>query len=191
MDELIIDLLLTNVNRLQVIQCSGMSLHLLRDSMTEVTDIVKVLFLCLGNICRSPMAEAVFRQMVKERGLEEQIEIDSAGLGGWHIGERPHQGTLKILTKNGIPHETIHSRQIQQSDIQNFDYIVAMDEENLQGLKKFGVKPGSKVFRLLDLVEEKKDKDVPDPYYRGNFDDVYDLVRLGCERLLEKLARDL
>lgn len=149
---------------------------------------MKVLFLCLGNICRSPMAEAIFRQMVKEKGLEREIEIDSAGLGGWHAGERPHRGTLAILNKYNIPHESIRSRQIRTSDIQDFDYIVAMDEENLQGLQRLGAKPGERVFRLLDLVDEFPEKDVPDPYYTGNFDEVYELIRVGCERLLKKLV---
>jgi protein-tyrosine phosphatase len=136
------------------------------------------------------MAEAVFRQMVKERGLEKEIEIDSAGLGGWHAGERPHRGTLEVLTKHGIPHDSIRSRQIQRSDIQNFDYIIAMDEENVEGLRRLGAEPGRVVFRLLELVDEQPNKNVPDPYYTGNFDEVYDLVRVGCERLLEKIIRD-
>lgn len=156
----------------------------------ERMSFVKVLFLCLGNICRSPMAEAVFRHMVAEKGLGNKIEIDSAGLGGWHVGERPHQGTLNILTQYGISHESLRSRQIQRSDIEQFDYIVAMDEDNLEGLKGLGAFPGPRVFRLLDLVEDKQDKNVPDPYYKGNFDEVYDLVSVGCQRLLDKILEE-
>lgn len=148
---------------------------------------VSVLFLCLGNICRSPMAEAVFRQMVKERELEQRIEIDSAGISGWHAGERPHRGTLEILTRYGIPNETIRSRQIQRSDIAAFDYIVAMDAENMEGLKQLGAEAGDRIFRLLDLVPDASDKDVPDPWYTGNFDAVYELVTDGCERLLDMI----
>lgn len=149
---------------------------------------VKVLFLCLGNICRSPMAEAVFRKMVKERGLDAQIEIDSAGLGAWHVGERPHQGTQDVLNKYGVPHDTIRSRQIQATDLRDVDYIVAMDEQNLEGLRRLGVGPGPKVLRLLEVVDEKSDKNVPDPYYTGKFEEVYHLIHVGCQRLLEKIV---
>lgn len=152
--------------------------------------MVRVLFLCLGNICRSPMAEAVFRTMVVEAGLTDRIEIDSAGLGGWHAGERPHKGTLQVLTQHGILHEGIHSRQIQKVDLDEFDYIVAMDEENMTGLKRLGAERSDKVFRLLDLVEESQVKNVPDPYYTGNFDEVYEMVTRGCKVLLDRIQHE-
>jgi protein-tyrosine phosphatase len=152
--------------------------------------MIRVLFLCLGNICRSPMAEAVFRKQVREAGLQDRIEIDSAGLGGWHAGERPHRGTLAVLDKHGVPHTGIHSRQITKADLSSFDYLVAMDEENMEGLQKLGAVAGDKVFRLLDLVEERKDKNVPDPYYTGNFDEVYEMVTQGCEALLAKIKTE-
>lgn len=152
--------------------------------------MVHVLFLCLGNICRSPMAEAVFRKMVEEAGLTEQIAIDSAGLGGWHAGERPHRGTMQVLDKYGISHEGIRSRQIQKVDLQKFDYIVAMDDENMAGLRKLGAGKSDKVFRLLDLIEDGAAKNVPDPYYTGDFDETYDLVTRGCAVLLEKIKAE-
>ncbi|GIM44483.1 phosphotyrosine protein phosphatase [Collibacillus ludicampi] len=151
--------------------------------------MVRVLFVCLGNICRSPMAEAVFRNLVKTEGLAEEIEIDSAGISGWHAGERPHYGTIQVLSKHGISHDGIYSRQIQKNDLQTFDYIVAMDEENIEGLRKLGVSKG-KVFRLLDLVDNSLTKNVPDPYYTGNFDQVYDLIERGCEALLRKIKEE-
>jgi protein-tyrosine phosphatase len=151
--------------------------------------LVRVLFVCLGNICRSPMAEAVFRNKVKEEGLAEEIEIDSAGISGWHAGERPHHGTIQVLSKHGITHEGIYSRQIQKNDLQTFDYIVAMDEENIEGIRKLGVSKG-KVFRLLDLVDYSLTKNVPDPYYTGNFDQVYDFIERGCEALLRKIKEE-
>lgn len=151
---------------------------------------IRILFLCLGNICRSPMAESVFRRMVENRGLSSQIEIDSAGLGDWHLGEPPHRGTLDILAKYGYSHEGLISRLITPDDIQSTDYIVAMDEDNLKGLERLGAKTGTKVFRLLDLLDDDSPRNVPDPYYTGNFEEVYQLIRRGCDRLLDKILSD-
>lgn len=152
--------------------------------------MVRVLFLCLGNICRSPMAEAVFRKMVTEAGLAAVIETDSAGTGGWHAGERPHRGTLQILEQYGIAHEGIRSRQIQAADLETFDYIVAMDADNMTGLKRVGALKDGQAFRLLDLVEEAGDGNVPDPYYTGDFEETYRLVTRSCERLLAKIREE-
>lgn len=152
--------------------------------------MVRVLFLCLGNICRSPMAEAVFRQMVSDKGLRSEIDIDSAGLGDWHVGDKPHQGTREILDRYKIPYDSIYSRQITSKDLDDFTYIVAMDEDNIEGLTRLGTMPDVRVFRLLDLVDEVKEKNIPDPYFTGNFDEVYRLVRVGCERLLQKMIAD-
>lgn len=147
--------------------------------------MVKVLFVCLGNICRSPMAEAIFRHLVKERGMEHQITIDSAGTGDWHIGNPPHQGTQDILTKHQIGFEGIKARQVKESDLADFDYIIAMDAENIGNLKKMaGFNQAGYVGRLLDFVPDAQLNDVPDPYFTGNFDEVYELVTKGCENLL-------
>ena len=152
---------------------------------------MKVLFVCLGNICRSPMAEAILRKMVQDQGLEQHIEIDSAGLSNWHEGDRPHRGTLEVLAMHHIDHTSIRSRPVQRADLQNFDYIVAMDDENMLGLQRLGAKLGPNVLRLLDLVEEVSNKNVPDPYYHGDFNEVYQLISVGCQRLLAKIKREL
>ncbi|MEF3304920.1 low molecular weight protein-tyrosine-phosphatase [Paenibacillus sp. GYB003] len=165
--------------------------------------MVKVLFVCLGNICRSPMAEAVFRRQVRDAGLEARIEVDSAGTGDWHVGQRPHEGTRKLLEKKGIDWKGIVARQVTQGDMRRFDYIVAMDGSNLQNLRAIagyaGSRPGDgegsgaepKLIRLLDLVPETKLEDVPDPYYTGNFEEVYELVEAGCAALLRTIRAEL
>ena len=153
--------------------------------------MIKVLFVCLSNICRSPMAEAIFRDLVKKEGLGDQIEIDSAGTGDWHIGRPPHEGTQKILTKNNISFEGMKARQVNSKDIEQFDYIIAMDSSNVGNLNKiFMNEKTGKVQRLLDLVDGSKVSDVPDPYYTGNFDEVYELVSNGCQRLLDVIKKE-
>ncbi|WNC15728.1 low molecular weight protein-tyrosine-phosphatase [Brevibacillus brevis] len=145
-----------------------------------------VLFVCLGNICRSPMAEAVFRHLVAEEGLSGEIAIDSAGIGGWHAGERPHAGTQKVLNEKGIAHDTLRARQITPDDFADYDYIVCMDEENLSALERMAP-PGKKVHRLLDFASLTSEQNVEDPYYTGRFSYVYDLVEDGCRGLLRHI----
>jgi protein-tyrosine phosphatase len=152
--------------------------------------MVKVLFLCLGNICRSPMAQAVFQQMVNKKRLHNFIAVDSAGLGGWHIGEIPHEGTRDVLNRQQIGYDGIFARQVKPADLVDFDYIVAMDAANVDGLRKMGDWHEGKVFRLLDPIVAVADKDVPDPYYTGEFDRVYELIQLGCAHLLEQIVQE-
>ncbi|MFX3625531.1 MAG: low molecular weight protein-tyrosine-phosphatase [Ectobacillus sp.] len=145
--------------------------------------MIHVLFVCLGNICRSPMAEAIFRELVKKEGLEDKIVVDSAGTGNWHIGQAPHEGTRKILTQNAISYEGIRARQVEKEDLTRFDYVIVMDNKNLQDIQRFGTANGY-VGRLSEFVPDGKWTDVPDPYFTGNFQEVYELVTDGCKHLL-------
>ncbi|MFD3448198.1 low molecular weight protein-tyrosine-phosphatase [Microbacteriaceae bacterium 4G12] len=151
--------------------------------------MIHVLFVCLGNICRSPMAEAIFRDIVEKEGLQHEFTIDSAGTGDWHIGEPPHQGTQKILTENTIVFEGIQARQVEKEDLTKFNYIITMDNKNLQDVKELGA-AGGYIGRLSDFVPEGNWHDVPDPYFTGNFQEVYELVTDGCKRLLSFIREE-
>jgi protein-tyrosine phosphatase len=149
---------------------------------------IRVLFVCMGNICRSPMAEAIFRHLVEQAGLSARFEIDSAGTGGWHAGEPPHRGTLAVLRQAGIDAGAQQARRLRPTDLQDFDYVLAMDAENLDDIGLIGTPPNGKLDRLLDYAPELGQRDVPDPYYDGSFDQVYTLVQAGCRGLLEHIV---
>lgn len=151
--------------------------------------MTRVVFVCLGNICRSPMAEAVFRHLVEKANLADRIEVDSAGTGHWHVGERPHRGTLRELAQHGIDASELTARQVIPADMRTADYLVAMDQENFADLKGLGPVKGT-LLLFMDLLPEEGLKDVPDPYYVGNFDEVYRLVEQGCHRLLERIMQE-
>lgn len=149
--------------------------------------LTRVLFVCLGNICRSPMAEGVFRQLVEEEGLADRFEIDSVGTGTWHIGEPPHTGTQRVLRDHGIDLGDKHARQVTGSDVESADYVVAMDRSNVRNLGRL-ISDGAlkdKTYLLMDFASATDVRDVPDPYYEGQFERVYALVTDGAQGLLD------
>ncbi len=156
---------------------------------------VRVLFVCLGNICRSPTAEGVMRALVREAGLEEQIELDSAGTGAWHVGEPPDARATQFARARGIALEGA-ARQVREEDFEEFDLILAMDGSNLRNLRRLTPREGARaqvrLLREFDPAAEG-DLDVPDPYYGGpgGFEEVLDLVHAACVSLLERLVADI
>jgi protein-tyrosine phosphatase len=152
---------------------------------------ISVLFVCLGNICRSPLAEAVFRSVVDEAGLADRIRIDSAGTSGYHAGDPPDRRTAEVALRRGVRVEGA-SRQIERSDFDSFEHIVVMDRENLRNVRRLaGGGSSDAEVRLLRDFDPMADGDleVPDPYYGGpdGFENVHDLVERSARGLLEHL----
>jgi len=152
---------------------------------------VSVLFVCLGNICRSPLAEGVFQHLVEERGSSQRYRIDSAGTGAWHAGEPADPRSRDVAERNGI---VLHcrARQVREEDFHEFDLILAMDRSNLSDLESVrpdpGVRADLRLFREFD-PEGNGDMEVPDPYYGGpdGFDRVFEMVLRSCQALLDEL----
>jgi protein-tyrosine phosphatase len=147
---------------------------------------MKVLFVCLGNICRSPTAEGVFRQKVREAGLEAHIEIDSAGTGDWHVGKAPDARTRAAALRRGYDLSSLRARQVSAADFSRYDLILAMDAANLRDLKRLRGSSGAAELDLFLRRYELEIDEVPDPYYGGEdgFEQVLDLVERACDGLL-------
>lgn len=155
---------------------------------------ISVLFVCLGNICRSPLAEAIFRTVVEEAGLGDRFRIDSAGTSGYHDGDPPDRRTTAVAAQRGI-RVSGTSRQVTTDDLDQFDYLVVMDHSNMDGVERLirGVNnpPRVHLFREFD-PEAAGDLEVPDPYYGGpdGFEDVHDLVERSARGLLGHLRAE-
>jgi protein-tyrosine phosphatase len=147
--------------------------------------MIRVLFVCLGNICRSPMAEAIFMHLVRDAGLDDRIEADSAGTADWEIDAPPHPGTMRVLEQQGIRYSG-HGRNLHPDDLDRFDYIITMDDQNTRDVKRVG-SGSATVAPLLGFVSGSPIREVPDPYFDNRFDRTHDLVRAGAEALLEHI----
>ena len=150
-----------------------------------------VLFVCLGNICRSPAAQAVMQRMVDERGLTSRFEIDSAGIGGWHIGDLPDK-RMRVHARPRGYELTHRARRVQDSDFEGFDLIVGMDASNVDDLRYMAATPEqqSKVVMMGDYIRQYPHYDhVPDPYYEGSegFELVLNLLEDSCDNLLNRI----
>ena len=152
--------------------------------------MIRVLIYCMGNICRSPMAEAVMAQRIREAGLSHLIEVDSAGTGGWHAGETAHPRTLALLRQHSIPYDG-RARQIRRQDLDEFDYVLAMDADNLSHAARWEGATRPQLFlSYANQAGTVREREVPDPYYTGEYERVYDLVTRGCDALLAAIRAE-
>ena len=153
---------------------------------------VKVLFVCLGNICRSPTAEGVFRYIVREAGQDSWITTDSAGTHAYHIGEQPDRRAQQTAFTRGIDISDLRGRKAISNDFNEFDYVLAMDDENYQSLEQIcPVDMNEKLHLFLNFSKEFSETQVPDPYYGGvqGFEHVFDLVESAGKGLLEDIKK--
>jgi protein-tyrosine phosphatase len=153
-----------------------------------------VLFVCLGNICRSPTAEGVFRRLVASEGLEHAVEIDSAGTHAYHIGEPPDARAQEAARRRGVDLSGLRGRQALASDIEQFDYVLAMDRENLQHLQAIAAREHLHKVRLfMEFAKVYGEREVPDPYFggHGGFERVLDMIEDAAAGLLADIRQRL
>jgi protein-tyrosine phosphatase len=146
---------------------------------------MKILMVCLGNICRSPLAEGIMLQKIKDNALD--WEVDSAGTSGWHIGELPDSRSIETAKQHGLDITYQRSRQLKASDLNDFDLILAMDSSNYSNILRLATTTAQKekVKLILNYAYPGQNRAVPDPYYDGGFEKVYQMLDLACAKLLE------
>ena len=154
---------------------------------------MKVLFVCMGNICRSPTAEAIFRKLASENGLSDHLEIDSAGTHGFHAGRPPDARSIEHAARRGFDLKALRAREVVPADFERFDHVIAMDEENVRHLQAFCPDHHSKkITLLLDYARDSKYREVPDPYQgkAKDFELALDLIEQGCRGLVDHLLEE-
>ncbi|MFC4767758.1 low molecular weight protein-tyrosine-phosphatase [Effusibacillus consociatus] len=152
---------------------------------------IRVLFVCLGNICRSPLGEGIFRELVREKRLSDFFEVDSAGTAGYHVGSLPDPGSRRAAQRRGYSIEDQRARQILDRDLDEFDYIIAMDELNRRNLRRLG-NGKAKIFLMRDFDPKRQAQqalDVPDPWSKGDeaFEETYLIIERSCKEFLSYL----
>ena len=149
----------------------------------------KILFVCLGNICRSPMAEYVFKDIVAKNGKEDNFYISSAATSTEEIGNDMHYGTKEKLLEHNITFQKHKAKKLKKEDYNKYDYIIGMETSNIVRIKAIvGRDPENKIYKLLDFTNEKKD--IADPWYTGNFTKTYEEVLKGCQALYNYLTKE-
>ena len=150
----------------------------------EIGEMIHILFVCHGNICRSTMAQSVFQNIVNINGAADRFEADSAATSTEEIGNPPHHGTVNELKKHGIPLVLHRARQLTKSDGEHYDYIIGMDSANMRNMQRI-LGSSDKIYKLMSFAGLSKD--VADPWYTGDFSETYSDISLGCQKLFEKL----
>ncbi|MBZ0333754.1 Low molecular weight protein-tyrosine-phosphatase YfkJ [Marinobacter sp. JH2] len=154
-----------------------------------MSESVRVLFVCLGNICRSPSAEGVFRKLVTEQGMTDRVSIDSCGTADWHTGKSADSRSIEAAGRRGIDLSDLKARQIQSDDLDTFDYVLVMDRSNLADVRDIWRQNGGTEPKLFLEFGRSDEVEVPDPYYGGGqgFEYVLDLIQSASEGLLEDI----
>jgi protein-tyrosine phosphatase len=146
---------------------------------------MKILMVCLGNICRSPLAEGILKNKIKQ--MELDWNVDSAGIGGWHAGDLPDRRSIAVAQKNNIDITDQRARKIKISDLDEFDWLLAMDKDNYNDILSYAKNEShrSKVAMIMNFVNPNSNTEVPDPYYDGRFELVYQMLDEACEAFLK------
>jgi protein-tyrosine phosphatase len=153
--------------------------------------MIKVLFVCLGNICRSPMAEGLFKKLVKDMGYEECFHIESRGTSNWELGNPPHPGTIKILSRLNISTDYMSSEKIESKDFKEFDYIIGMDHDNINYLYKMGQGYHHKIHLYRDVNPNTNQQIIPDPYHTGKYEETYQLLDADMHLWFERMIAEM
>ncbi|MBR7002037.1 MAG: low molecular weight phosphotyrosine protein phosphatase [Neisseriaceae bacterium] len=149
---------------------------------------IHLLFVCLGNICRSPMAEFVMRDLIAKAQLSDKISTASCGTSGWHDGEDMHTGTKRILQEQGIDTQGFVSSRLPENALLQYDYIAVMDDNNLRDVERRLGRNSQRIFKLTDFCEDFDF--VPDPWYTGNFEECFEIIYLCCENWLSLIKKE-
>ena len=159
---------------------------------TRSDDPVSIMFVCMGNICRSPLAHGIFENLIREADMEHHFEIVSSGTGAWHVGERPDSRMRRTAWEHGISLDHLRAQQFRSTDLGSYDHIYVMDRQNLRAVlrhdKRGRYRSKVELFRAHDPIPDSME--LPDPYYNGRFDEVYEIVDRTCRALLRRLMRE-